>query len=57
RFLSDEKVSCRQAARQEIALYMGENRLSEALPNPPVQNNSKLFSKKPLDKGLGVFRK
>ncbi|NOY83403.1 MAG: hypothetical protein GXO96_01020 [Nitrospirae bacterium] len=42
RFLSDEKVSCRQAARQEIALYMGENRLSEALPNPPVQNNSKL---------------
>ncbi|MEC4678456.1 MAG: hypothetical protein VST69_06865 [Nitrospirota bacterium] len=42
RFLSDQKVSCREAARPEIALYLGENRLSEALPNPPVTQQSNI---------------
>jgi len=42
RFLSDEVVACRQAARSQIAFYMGENRLSEALPNPSFKNNATL---------------
>ena len=42
RFLSDALIPCRQAARQQIEFHMGENRLSEALPNPSFKNNAKL---------------
>ena len=44
RFVSDELVPCRQAARKQIQLNVGEKRISTGLPNPPPRNFSKFAS-------------
>jgi hypothetical protein len=40
RFVSDNLISCQQAARKLLQLQSGANRLVEALPNPSLQNYS-----------------
>lgn len=40
RFLSDESVECRQAARKNLALHVNGNKLPGALPNPSFRNFS-----------------
>ncbi len=39
RFLSDALVPCRQASNPHLEFHVGENKLSESLPNPSFKNN------------------
>ncbi len=45
RFVSDELVPCRDAARKHLELHADGNRLSGPLPNPPFRNHSTLHAK------------
>jgi hypothetical protein len=45
RFVSDDLVACRQAARKYLELHMDDNRLFGAIPNPSIRNYSKTEAK------------
>jgi hypothetical protein len=49
RFVSDDLVSCQQAARKYLELHLDDNRLFGALPNPSLRNYSKLEVKADTD--------
>jgi len=42
RFYSDDVVPCRQAAHKHLEFRIGDNALSEALPNPSFKNHFKI---------------
>ncbi len=42
RFVSDNLVSCQQAARKSLQLYLNGNQVMEALPNPSLRNYSSM---------------
>ena len=49
RFISDDLVSCRQAARKFLELHLDDNRLIGTLPNPSLRNYSKIEVKADAD--------
>ena len=49
RFISDDLVPCRQAARKYLELHLDDNRLFGALPNPSLRNYSKIEVKADTD--------
>jgi len=49
RFISDDLVPCRQAARKHLELHLDDNRLFGALPNPSLRNHSKIEIKADAD--------
>jgi len=42
RFVSDQPVDCRQAARGQLALFLNTDKLISALPNPSLRNYAKV---------------
>ena len=49
RFISDDLVPCRQAARKYLELHLDDNRLLDVLPNPSIRNYSKIEVKADAD--------
>ena len=41
RLVSDRQIPCRQASPRHLRLYLGENKLANALPNPSFRNYAK----------------
>lgn len=46
KFISEQSISCRQATKKNIQLFLGTEKLLENLPNPPLNNFSRLIEKK-----------